>query len=426
MEAHIGSLLILVLLVLLSALFSMSETALVSASKLRIKRMRSENVKGAEVLDKVTDDMDTLLSTLLVGNNIVNIGASSIATYVALAAFGNAGVGIATGVITAAILIFGEITPKSLAQRNPERIALRVAPVFRVLVVVFRPLTFVLSKVTGGLIRLLSSDDEVRPQVTEEDMKTMASVGVQEGVIEDGEKDVIHNVFKLGDLRAGEVCVHRTDMVTIPVDAALPDILQILREEPFSRFPVHGDTVDDIRGILHIKDVLLHESDPGLVAGSLMRKPYFAFEQKHIGYLMEEMRRENQGMAIVLDEYGGVEGLITISDIIGEIFGDMEDEYQHDEQRLALRIDKDTWLLEGSLEIEEVEQITGRKMPDGDYETLGGMLLDQLPSLPGPDDQPTVTIDGMEFRVLSMSGRKIDRIRAVLPQQADERESDEQ
>lgn len=421
-EIPIGLLLLLIMLIVLSGFFSMSETALVSSSKLRIRRMRTEGVRGAKKLDILTDDMDTLLSTLLVGNNVVNIATSSIATYIAMSMFGNAGVGLATGIVTLLILIFGEITPKSMAQRDPERIALRTAPVFFVLVRVLRPITFLLTKLTGGIVRMLGHGQSERPQVTEEDMKTMASVGAEEGIIEDGEKDVIHNAFKLSDLRVGDVCVHRTDMVTIHVDASAEEVLRVIREERFSRFPVHGDNVDDIRGILHIKDVLLQKDDRSFNVAALMRKPYFAFEQKHIGYLMEEMRRENQGMAIILDEYGGVEGLATMSDIIAEIFGDMEDEYAHDEEHLALRIDRQTWLLEGSLEIEDVEKIVGRSLPEGEYDTLGGMILDQLPALPGPEDRPSVTIDDMVFCVLSVAGRKIDRIRAVIPVQEDEDE----
>ncbi len=413
MEDHIGSIVVLLILLLLSAVFSMSETALTSASKLRIRRMVNEGVRGARRLDRITDEMEIMLSTLLVGNNVVNIGASSLATSVSIALFGDVGVGLATGAMTLLVLIFGEITPKSIAQQDPEALALKVAPMVHGLMYALRPFTFLFSKITGGLVKIFVGGRRDRPQVTEEDVKTMASVGAEEGVIEDGEKDIIHNVFKLGDFRAEDVCVHRPQMVTLPMTARRADIMQAFQESKFSRYPVYGESVDDIKGILYMKDVFLREGDCS--AGEIARKASFVYEHLPIGELMDSMRSQSLGMVIVIDEYRGVEGLVTMSDIIEEIFGNIEDEYRHDAQQFWQRENDRTWILQGAMEIEDAMQILQRDLPEGDYDTLGGMILEQLPSFPKEDSLPTLEIDGMTLTVLTLAGNTIGRVRVTLP-----------
>ena len=306
---------LLIFLVCCSAFFSASETALTSLSRIRLRNMVEENVKNADLIMRLLEDPNRLLSSILVGNNLVNNGASALTTTLAIQIFrGNSGgAGIATIVITVIILIFGEITPKTIAAQKAEKVALAVVKIISFCVLVFRPVVAVLNVVTGGLIRLLGCNpNEKAPLITEAELKTMVNVSHEEGVLELDERKMINNVFDFGDSKAKDV--------------TYGEYVRQVQEEGFSRMPVYGEDLDDIVGILYVKDIF-YLDEATFSAEKYMREPFFTYESKPLDELLAELKNSRLADAIVLDEYGGTSGMITTEDIVEEIVGEIGDEY---------------------------------------------------------------------------------------------------
>ncbi|WP_342026593.1 hemolysin family protein [Proteiniborus ethanoligenes] len=402
----------LILLLFFSAFFSASETALMTLSKIRIKKMLEDNIKGAETIDKLVKNPSKLLSAILIGNNVVNIGASALATSLAIDYYGSTGVGISTGIMTLLVLIFGEITPKSLAAQNSEKVSLRVAKFIHIVTIILNPIILFLTRITNLLIRLMGGKtDRKQPFITEEELRTIVNVSHEEGVLEVEEKDMIYNVFEFGDSKAKDVMTPRTDMVAIEINSSYEEIIHIFKQEQFSRIPIYESTTDNIVGILHVKDLLfLENSKAEFDLKKYMREPYFTYEFKLITELFDEMRTNRIHMVIVLDEYGGTEGLITIEDLIEEIVGDIEDEYDKEVKEIEV-IKEDEYLVYGNIKIEDINDMIGTNIESEDFDSIGGFVMGLLGKV--PESGETIEHDNIKFIIEYVEKNRIERLRII-------------
>lgn len=409
---YIWQLLSLVILIALSCFFSMSETALMSVSKIRLKHMVEEQVQGAELVEILTEDPNRLLATLLIGNNIVNIAASAIATVIATDIFGSRGVGIATGVITILVLIFGEITPKTIAKQKSETVALKVARPIHFIVVAFKPLVYIFTAVSSFFIRTLGGDpSEIKSFITQEELKTMVGVSQEEGVLENGEKEMIFNVFDFAELQVKDIMVQRVDIVSIDQDAGYDDVMEVIKNEQFSRIPVYSQTIDNIVGILNIKDLATIENlREGFNVSNYIREPFYIFEFKRIKELFNEMKKTRNHIAIVLDEYGGTVGLVTIEDLVEEIVGDIEDEY--DEENHVKVIKDNEYIVDGSLRLHDVSDLIGIDIDSEEFDSVGGLMIGDLGRM--PEEQEEVMVNNIKFIAEEIEKNRIKKVRMII------------
>lgn len=405
-----GQLIMLVMLLFFSAFFSASETALMSLSKIRIRHMVDEGIKGAPLIQDLVDQPSKMLGAILIGNNIVNIGASALATSLAMDHFGSAGIGIATGLMTLFVLIFGEITPKSLAAQNSEKLSLAVVRIIQFLTVIFSPLLFVLLKFTSLFVRLLGGDGNTeRPFITEEELRTMVQVGHEEGVLEGEEKKMIYNVFEFGDAQVREVMTPRMDMIAIDAEATYEDIVEKFKIEQFSRMPVYEENTDNIIGILYLKDLFFYEGAPeDFDVHAFLRKPLFTYEFIGTTELFNQMKRGRVPMAIVLDEYGGTAGIATMEDLVEEIVGEIHDEYDLHEQEIEV-IKEDEYIVEGSTKIDLVNEMLGINIESEEFDSIGGFVVGELGRMAEVGD--TVSYQSITFEVEEIDKNRIERLR---------------
>ncbi|MGL5676315.1 MAG: HlyC/CorC family transporter, partial [Cellulosilyticaceae bacterium] len=374
-----------ILLVLLvgSAFFSASETALMSISKIDARHMVEQNVKGAKLVAKLVEDPNKLLGSILVGNNLVNIGASSLATVIAMGIWNEKGAAIATGVMTLLVLIFGEITPKSLSTQNAQKVAVFVSPVIAIVVTTLSPIVRVLMFISNLLIRLFGGKiDTSKPFITEDELKTIVTVSHEEGVLEDQEKEMIYNVFSFGDSYTKDVMIPRTDMIAIDVNATYDEILDLYKEEQFSRMPVYEESFDNIIGVIYVKDLLLKQFDHSkFKVHDFLRDVYFVHEFKRIDELFKELRSKKIGMAIVVDEYGGTAGLVTMEDLIEEIVGDIDDEYDITENDF-IEVATNEYLVDGTFRISEFNEKLDLNISSNEFDSIGGFIIGLLDRFP--------------------------------------------
>ena len=404
---------VLILCLALSALFSASETALTSLSKIRVRQMVEKDVKGAKAIEKLQNDPGKMLSAILIGNNAVNIGASSLMTSLAIDIWGNTGVGIATGIMTLLILVFAEITPKSLAAQSSEKVALKLAGFVKAAIIVFTPVSFLLTKVTNFLVKLLGGDvDMRRPFITHDELKTIVSVSHKEGILEGEERDMIYNVFDFGDSKAKDVMIPRTEMIAIDLDSTYEELIKIIIDEQYSRIPVYEDTTDNIVGILYAKDLLFlqHNKELKFDLKKYIRKAHFTYEYKPTDELFNEMRAARTHLVIVLDEYGGTEGIVTIEDLIEEIVGDIEDEYDKEIENVEVIKDNE-YLVSGSLELDEVNDLLGTNIESDDFETLAGFVIDIIDRI--PENGEEIAYGDYTFIIENIDKNRIEKIRII-------------
>jgi putative hemolysin len=409
---HIAYLVVLAACILASGFFSGSETALIGIPRERVRQLgRSERGRHLEALVK---DYDSTLSTLLVANNFVNILGAAIATTIFIDLVGEDwGPWVSTIAVTAVILVVGEITPKSLAARYPERYSLIVAPTIHRLRVFLRPIARVFQAVARGLFRLLRIPMEEGPQVTEEDIRAMAELGEEEGEIEMMEREIIHSLFELADRPVREIMTPRRDVVTLQAPLTMATIRAAVSRTAHARFPVIDGDLDELVGVLYVKDVIRagFEPSPEQIA-RVIREPIYVPESKSILSLLREMRERRWGYAVVTDEHGGVEGIVTMKDLIAELTGELQDEYDPGSPAVV-QVAKHRWLVDGRLPLEDLEQALGVDLPAGEYSTVGGLFLDVAGRI--PDVADTVRVDGIELTVLRMDRHRIDRLRVDLP-----------
>ncbi len=411
METASLQIIILVILIGFSAFFSMSETALTSISKIRLRTMIDENVKNATLIQSVLEDPGKLLSAILIGNNLVNIGASSLATVIIVDAVGSKGVGIATGVLTVIILIFGEITPKTFATKNAEKVSLTVVKFIKLCMLVFTPFIIILNFITGFILKLLGvKKDAKTPTITESELLTMVNVSHEEGVLEIDEREMINNVVYFANSDAEDVMVPRTDIIAINVEATHEELTALFKEETCSRMPVYEETIDNIIGIISLKDLLFVDRSKEFSIRDYMREPFFTYESKCLRELFAEMRINRIPMAVILDEYGGTSGIVTLEDMLEEIVGDLADEYdEHDED---IKIIKDNeYIIEGATKIEDVNEMLGTKFESEDFESIGGVIIETLGKFPDKGD--TIKIGSVKFIVEEIEKNRIVTLRVL-------------
>ncbi|WP_343098499.1 HlyC/CorC family transporter, partial [Clostridioides difficile] len=361
----------LIVLLIGSAFFSASETALMSLSKIRIRYMQDEGVKGAKLVSSLIENPNKLLSSILVGNNVVNIAATSISTSLFIGLMGEKGVALATAVMTVLVLIFGEITPKTIAANNSEKVSLLVSKPIKAIIFILRPIVWIFNIITNIIFKLFGITNKgAKSFITEEELKTMVNVSHEEGVLEMEEREIINNVFEFGDMQAKNAMVQRIDMVAIDMEDSYDEIIQVFKTEKLSRMPVYEETIDDIVGILNIKDIIFlsDEEIESFDIKNYMREPFFTYEFKKITQLLEEMKLEKSQMAIVVDEYGGTSGLLTIEDLVEVIVGDIEDEYDEEEDEIQV-IKEDEYIVDGSTKIGDVNELIGVNLESEEFDS---------------------------------------------------------
>ena len=418
----ISQIIFLLILLALSAFFSSSETALTTVNKIRMRTLaEAGNTKAKKVL-KVTENSPKMLSAILIGNNIVNLSASSLTTSLAIKLFGSVGAGVATGILTFLILIFGEVCPKTLATIKADKISLSIAGFISVLMVVLTPVIFIINKLSLGVIFLFGiRQSDAKRVMTEEELRTIVDVGQEDGIIEDEERDMIHNVFDFGDAEAKEVMVPRIDMTFVHVDSTYDDLISIFREDKFTRLPVYDESTDNVIGIVNMKDLLLlkDEDKEHFSIRNIMREPYFTYEHKNTANLFLEMRESSISLAIVLDEYGVTAGLITLEDLLEEIVGEIRDEYDSDEQDDITRINDYEYIVLGSANLEDVSDELGLHLESDDYDTIGGYCLEKLDHLP-EKNEIIITDDNILLRIEAVDKNRIEKVYIKLPKPAEE------
>lgn len=411
-SSYTGQMILLLVLLILSAFFSMSETALMSLSKIRIRHMVEEGVKGAKLVEKLIEDPNKLLGAILIGNNIVNIGASAIATSLAVKVSGGSesAVVVVTGIMTVLILIFGEITPKSIAKQKSEEVSLKVSKPIKLCVFIFKPFVAIFTIISSVFIRLFGGDPKAtEPFITEEELKTMVGVSEEEGVLEDVEKEMIFNVFDFADLQVKDVMVQRVDVTAVEVTGSYEDLLKIIKEDQYSRIPVYDDTIDDIIGILNVKDLIIAGYKGGeFKVTEYMREPLYTFEFKKITELFNEMKKSRNHMAVVLDEYGGTVGIVTIEDLVEEIVGDIQDEYDKERDMIEV-IKEDEYVVDGSARLDDISDLIGVNMESEEFDSVGGLIIGELGRI--PEENEEVVIDRIRFVVEEIEKNRIMKVR---------------
>ena len=405
---------LLVVLLLGSGFFSASETSLMSLSKIRIRYMEDEGVKGAKLVGSLIEKSSDLLSSILVGNNIVNIAATSVSTSLFINIFGDGGVAIATAVMTVLVLVFGEITPKTIAANSPEKVAVVVSKPISIIMKITKPIVWVFNLLTGIIFKIMGIDnDGVKPFITEEELKAMVNVSHEEGVLEMEEREIINNVFQFGDMQAKEAMIQRLDMVAIDIEDSYDEIIELFKSEKLSRLPVYQESIDDIVGILNIKDIIFlsDEEIENFDIKDYVREAFFTYEFKKINQLLEEMKKEKTQMAIVVDEYGGTAGLLTIEDLVEVIVGDIDDEYDEEEEEIV-KINDNEYLVEGSTKISDVNEQLGINLESEEFDSIGGFIIGYLKRI--PEENEIIEVEDVKFKVESIDKNRINKIRIFV------------
>ena len=415
-SGDISQLIFLLILLALSAFFSSAETALTTVNRIHMRTLADADNKKAKMVLKITKDSAKMLSAILIGNNIVNLSASSIATTLAISIFGSYGAGIATGIITFLILIFGEVSPKTLSTIKADSISMKIAGIINVLMIVLTPVIFLINKLSLGVLFLfgVKASDGNRV-MTEEELRTIVDVGQETGVIEDEERAMIHNVFDFGDAEAKEVMIPRIDMTFVHIDADYNEVLEIYKQDMFTRLPVYEESTDNVVGIINMKDLLLIENTDNFSIRDIMREPYFTYEHKNTSDLFLEMKKSSISLAIVLDEYGVTAGLITLEDLIEEIVGEIRDEYDTDEIDDITRLSDREYLVLGSANLEDVSDELNLHLESDDYDTIGGYCLEKLDHLP-ERNEIIITDDDVLLRIEAVDKNRIEKVYIKLPE----------
>ena len=423
-QSTIIQLIILVFLLFLSAFFSSAETALTTVSKIRLKTMADDGDKQAARVLKVTADSHKMLSAILIGNNIVNLSASSLATTISMRFFGSYGAGIATGILTFLVLIFGEIAPKSMATVEALKISLIDAPIIEKLMWVLTPLIVIVNAFSHVILRLFGVKEAPRIGMTSDELRTIVDVSHESGTIETDEKDYIHNVFDFSDSAVKEVMIPRIDMAMVNVNWSYDKLIEIFQENMYTRLPVYENDTDNIIGIVNMKDLLLAKEEEHFSIKDHLREVYFTYEQKNTAELFDEMRQGSISLAIVLDEYSAVAGLVTLEDLLEELVGEIRDEYDDNEEDDIVRISEREFDVLGSANLDDLSEELDLGFSSEDYDTIGGYLIglfDHFPML----GETYFTEEGVMLRVTSVRKKRIEKIRIKLPEHFHETENEE-
>ena len=418
-------LIILLILLILSGFFSSAETALTTVNRMRIRGLADEGNKKAKTVMHITDDTSKMLSAILIGNNVVNLSAASLTTTLAYN-LGGSMVAVASAVLSVLIIIFGEITPKTMATLHAEKMSLRYAPVINLYIKVMTPFVFIINKLSDIILRVLHIDPNAKNnQMTESELRTIVDVSHESGVIESDEKEMIYNVFDLGDAKAKDVMVPRVHVTFADVNATYEELIDIFREDKFTRLPIFEDTTDNVIGTINMKDLLLYDKEKEFHIRDFMREAYFTYEYKNISELLVEMRQASFNIAIVLDEYGETSGLITLEDILEEIVGEIHDEYDENEEDFIKQIGEREYIVEGSTNLDDLNDRLDLDLTSEEYDSVGGFIIEHLDRLPEIGDGVT-TEDDIHLVVEKLDKNRIESVHLYLPEpKPEDEEGDE-
>ena len=412
-SSDILQLVILILLLLLSAFFSASETALLTSNKMKMRSRAEAGDKKAERVIKLCDDQDRMLGAILIGNNIVNLFAASLATTLAMNIWGSKAVALATGILTLLVLVFGEITPKSIATRYADSISCAVAGTLDVLATILKPLIWLVGGCSDLVMKLLGMNPKkVQDAITEEELRTIVEVSQEEGVIESDEKEMITNVVDFGDTVAKDIMVPKVDMVCVSEDAPYEELLTVFRGCRYTRFPVFRESPDTIVGILNVKDILLHDENSEFAIKDHMREPFYTYEFKNTRELMSEMMKACESVAIVLNEYGTTAGMVTMEDMLEEIVGEIRDEYDYDETENVVKVGDNEYIVKGSTKPEELNEKFDLKLDEEENESVAGVIMGILGHVPEAGEE--VRTKTCRMVVESMDKMRIDKVRLYI------------
>lgn len=415
-------LLALLILVMLSAFFSSAETALTTVNQIRLQALAEEGDKRAAVALQVKENPSKMLSAILIGNNLVNNFAASLATALAIKLFGNGAVGAVTAILTIVVLVFGEITPKTFATANSERLALLYASLILFLMKLMTPVIVVINSICRFFLKLLhvNTDSAMNP-MTELELRTIVDVSHKDGVIEKEEREMIYNVVDFGDSQAKDVMVPRADMVTVSAAASYQEVRELFRSEKYTRLPVYQDDRDNIIGILNIKDFFFCDDTSEFKVTDVMYEPYFTYEYKKTSELLLEMQQNSVSVSIVLDEYGASVGMVSLEDLLEEIVGEIRDEYDEDEKEWIRQVCDREYLIEGSVKLDDINDALCLQFASEEYDSIGGLIIEKLDHLPS-ETESVLTDDGITLTVEKMDKNRIETIRLRLPENHDETE----
>ena len=418
---------IVVLLILLglSAFFSSAETALTTVNRIRMRSLADEGDKRAKMVLKITDNSGRMLSAILIGNNIVNLSASSLTTTIAITFGAPMAVAIATGIITVLILIFGEITPKTVATINSDKLSLVYAYPIHFIMTIVTPISIVINMLARVIFFILRVDPNAKPDaITEEELRTIVDVSHESGVLEEEEREMIKNVFDLGDAKAKDVMVPRVNVIFADVDSTYKELIELFREHKFTRLPVYEETTDNVIGTINMKDLLLYDNTAEFQIREFLRDAYFTYEHKNISELLVEMREASYNIAIVLDEYGETAGLITLEDILEEIVGEIHDEYdEYEEDELLTCINDFEYILEGSISLDDLDDRLELELESEEYDSLGGFIIEHLDRHPEVGDE-IVTESGLRLVVDSLDKNRVEKVHIYIPEDFYEEDDD--
>lgn len=402
-------------LVFLSAFFSSAETAFSTVNRVRLRTLAEENHKGAIRVLAILDQYGKMLSAILIGNNIVNLSASSVATTFAISLWGNRAVGIATGILTFVVLMFGEIIPKTWAMQRAEFISLIFAPIIRLLMTILTPVIFLVDMLSNWILRLLHISSEGNNfSITEKELKTYVDVSHEGGAIESEERTLIYNVFDFGDTVAKDIMIPRIQMTTVPLSATYQELLSTFQSCMFTRLPVYDEDPDHIIGIVNIKDFILVKDKEKFSLKKILREAYYTYEYKNVSDLLMEIRETSCNIAFVLSEYGATVGMITMEDMIEELVGEIRDEYDADEEELIQETEEGQYLVEGGMKLDDINDALNISLDSEDYDSIGGLMLEKLDRL--PQDQETITLEnGITLRACGIQDNHIVKVLITLP-----------
>ena len=428
---------LLFVLILVNAFFAMSEIAIISLNDNKIEKMANEGDKRAKKIVKLTANSSSFLSTIQIGVTLAGFltSASASQSFAHMLARGLSGTGIdkvfspdfihslsvviITVVMSYFSLVLGELVPKRIAMNCPEKVSFKVVGVLQAVAVITKPFVKVLSVSTNAIVRLFGIDPNANDEpVTEEEIRMMVDVGGERGVIEDVQKEMINNIFEFDDIDVGDIMTHRTEMTAVEADTPMNDLISMAVEDGYSRIPVYDEDPDNIIGIIYIKDLLKYigKSLPsGQTLRDFMREAYYVPETKRCGELFKEMTGKKIQIAVVVDEYGGTAGIVTMEDLLESIVGNIQDEYDNEEEEIS-KINETTFTIDGSTNIDEVDELVGTTLPEGDYDTVAGFVISLLGYLPKPGETPEIMYENLKFTVIEVEERRIVKVRVeILP-----------
>lgn len=416
-SGEVTQLFILLLLILLSAFFSSADAAFTSINKSRLKNLMENGNKRAEIISKIMDDFSKMRSAILISSTIIKLSAASIITLLVIDKKSDIPVWIAISVIILFILVFGEIIPRRASILHAEKTALSYASIIYLLMILLTPIIFLVNKFSFLVLKILHIDTSAKNNmITEDELRSFVDVSHEDGILENEERKMIYNVVDFGDSLAKDIMVSRIDMTFLDAECTYLELINIYKEVKFTRLPVYEDNIDNVIGIINVKDLLLYNPNTAFSIKEYLREPYFTYEYKKTSELMMEMKKSSINFAIVLDEYGATAGLITLEDLLEEIVGEIRDEYDSDEEDLIKQINDREYIIEGSIKLDDLNDLLNLNITSDDYDSIGGIIIELLDHLPKSGEEVT-TENGIRLVAEKVDKKRIEKVHMYLPEQ---------